>query len=154
MNFDTLKEKFPDIKIIENENSFDKIRIVGSQLRDLLEFLKNNAEFAFERLNTIIAVDLGIEAGNFELIYDLHSVKTGDMGRVSVLVDRNAPHVLSVVDIFKSAYFEECEIYDLFGITFDKNPDLKRLLMPKGWVGHPLRKDYELKDERLSWSEK
>lgn len=154
MNFGVLKERFPDIEIIKNENSFDKIRIENSQLCDLLKFLKNNAQFAFDRLNTIIAVDLGVEAAVFELIYDLHSVETGDMGRVSVLTDRNAPHVPSVVDIFKSAYFEECEIYDLFGIIFDGNPNLKRLLMPKGWIGHPLRKDYELKDERLSWSEK
>lgn len=154
MNFDVLKERFPDIEIIKKENSFDKIRIENSKLRDLLKFLKNNAQFTFDRLNTIIAADLGVEAALFELIYDLHSVETGDMGRVSVLTDRNAPHVPSVVDIFKSAYFEECEIYDLFGITFDGNPNLKRLLMPKGWIGHPLRKDYELKDERLSWSER
>lgn len=155
MNFDVL-EKF-NIEIIQNENSFGKIRVESSHLCDLLHFLKNNAQFSFDRLNTIIAVDLGVEVNKFELIYDLHSVETGQSGRISVLVDRlsgrNSPHTASVVEIFKSAYFDECEIYDLFGITFDKNPNLKRLLMPKGWVGYPLRKDYQQNDERLVWND-
>lgn len=152
MNFDAL-ENF-DIEIIKSGNSFGKIRVETSYLCELLNFLKNNAQFAFDRLNTIIAIDLGVEVNKFELIYDLHSVETGQSGRISVLVDRNSPHVPSVVDIFKSAYFDECEIYDLFGIIFDKNPNLKRLLMPKGWIGYPLRKDYEQKDERLKWGER
>ena len=66
MNFDIL-EKF-NVEIIKKENSFDKIRVENSKLCDLLHFLKNNAEFDFDRLNTIIAIDLG---DNFELIYDL-----------------------------------------------------------------------------------
>lgn len=151
MNFDVL-EKF-NIEIIQNENSFGKIRVETSHLCDLLHFLKNNAQYSFDRLNTIIAVDLGVEVNKFELIYDLHSVETGQNGRISVLVDRNSPHTASVVEIFKSAYFDECEIYDLFGITFDKNPNLKRLLMPKGWIGYPLRKDYQQNDERLVWND-
>lgn len=150
MNFDSLK-KF-NVEIVKSENSFDKIRVNTGDLIFLLEFLKNDEKFVFDRLNTIIAVDLGLDENKFELIYDLHSLKTGQSGRISVLVDRNAPKVPSIVEIFKSAYFDECEIFDLFGINFDKNPNLKRLLMPKGWVGYPLRKDYKQEDERLSWS--
>lgn len=151
MNFDVL-EKF-NIEIIQQENSFGKIRVEASHLCDLLHFLKNNAQYSFDRLNTIIAVDLGLEISKFELIYDLHSVETGQSGRISVLVDRNSPHTASIVEIFKSAYFDECEIYDMFGIKFDNNLDLKRLLMPKGWVGFPLRKDYQQTDERLVWND-
>jgi len=147
MNFDA----FEIINI--GGNSFNKISISPNELCESLNALKNNAEYDFDRLNTIIAVDLGVESGKFELIYDLHSTKTGLSGHISVLVDRNAPSVPSVVEIFKSAYFDECEIFDLFGIKFDKNPDLKRLLMPKGWIGNPLRKDYEQKDERLVWND-
>lgn len=153
MNFDVLKEKFPNLELIKKENSFDKIRVNTSKLYDLLNFLKNDAKFVFDRLNTIIAIDLGIDTNHFELIYDLHSIKTGELARVSVIIDRNSPKVPSIVEIFKSAYFDECEIFDLFGITFDKNPDLKRLLMPKGWIGYPLRKDYKQTDERLVWNE-
>lgn len=151
MNLDVL-EKF-DVEIIQHDNSFGKIRVEAAHLCDLLNFLKNNAQFAFDRLNTIIAVDLGLEVNKFELIYDLHSIETGQSGRISVLLDRNSPHIASVVEVFKSAYFDECEIYDLFGIIFDKNPNLKRLMMPKGWIGFPLRKDYQQSDERLAWND-
>lgn len=152
MNFDVL-EKFNIELIPPSENSFGKIRVDKSNLYDLLSFLKNSAEYSFDRLNTIIAIDLGLESGLFELIYDLHSLETGQMGRISVLIDRNSPTAISVVDVFKSAYFDECEIFDLFGINFDKNPSLKRLLMPEGWKGHPLRKDYLHNDERLAWND-
>lgn len=153
MNFDVLKEKFPSLELIKKENSFDKIHVDATKLYGLLDFLKNDGKFAFDRLNTIIAIDLGIDTNNFELIYDLHSIKTGELARVSVIIDRNSPKVPSIVEIFKSAYFDECEIFDLFGIPFDKNPDLKRLLMPKGWIGYPLIKDYKQTDERLVWNE-
>lgn len=143
MNFD----------VIQNENSFDKIKIEPSRLYEQLLHLRDNAEFDFDMLNQIIAVDLGVEANQFELIYDLYSTKLGQRRRISVLLDRNAPKIRSIVDIYKSAHFEECEIFDLFGIKFDKNSNLKRLYMPKGWQGYPLRKDYEQKDERLKWGE-
>ena len=143
-----------NFELINNENSFDKFRVSASSLEETLKSLRDNAVYDFDRLNTIIALDLGVEKNQFELIYDLHSTKTGNSGRISVLLDRNAPHAPSVVEIYKSAYFDECEIYDMFGIIFDKNPNLKRLLMPVGWKGHPLRKDYKQDDERLQWSEK
>lgn len=149
MNFEVLN-KF-GVSMIQSENAFDKLRVEPFNLCELLNFLKNNAEFAIDRLNTIITVDL-IEDDKFELIYDLQSVLTKVPLRVSVLIDRNSPHVPSVVEIFKSAYFDECEVFDLFGVIFDKNPHLKRLLMPKGWVGNPLRKDYRQDDARLEWN--
>lgn len=138
---------------MRKENSFDKIQATSFNLLEILNHLKNNAEFDFSRLNTIIAIDLGVDAGNIELIYDLHSTSTNKIARVSILVDRNSAHVPSIVEIFKSAYFDECEIYDMFGIIFDKNPKLKRLLMPEGWIGHPLKKDYVQNDERLAWND-
>lgn len=139
-----------DFEIIEQENSFKKFRLEPSSLLEGLTFLKNTPEHDFDRLNTIIAVDL---QDKFELIYDLFSINTGNSCRVSALLDRNTPHISSAVEIYKSAYFDECEIYDMFGVKFDGNPNLKRLLMPKGWQGHPLRKDYEQSDERLVWNE-
>lgn len=146
---------FEDLENIETSgNAFKKVQIDSTEIWGALNHLKNDPKFDFDRLNTIIAVDLGVESGQFELIYDLHSTKLDTNGRVSVLLDRNSPHVASIVGVYKSAYFDECEIFDLFGIIFDKNPNLKRLLMPKGWIGHPLRKDYKENDERLAWNSK
>lgn len=148
MNFDVLQNF--NIQVVEHENSFSKIRVDKSGLFKLLNFLKNNAEFDFDMLLSITAVDL---KNSFEIIYFVYSTKLNTQGQISVLLDRNLPEITSVVDIYKSAYFDECEIYDLFGITFENNPDLKRLFMPKGWKGHPLRKDYVADDERLAWNE-
>lgn len=150
IKFEILKENFLSLEFLSVENSFDKIRVEAKDLIALLIYLKNTPEFDFDRLNTIIAVDLG---DSFEVIYDLHSSELGQMTRISVILERTAPKIPSVVDVFKSAYFDECEIFDLLGINFDKNPDLKRLFMPKGWVGHPLRKDYKQSDERLAWND-
>lgn len=144
---------FDVFEILKNtEPSFNKIQVEPAELCVVLSYLQNNAEFAYDRLNTIIAVDLGVEANKFELIYDLHSTETRKMARISVVIDRESPHVPSVVEVFRSAYFDECEIFDMFGIVFDKNPDLKRLLMPQSWIGYPLRKDYVQNDERLAWN--
>lgn len=132
--------------------NLDKICVTQNELVETLCHLKDNAEFDFDRLNTIIGIDLGTENGKFELIYDLYSTKRSVTRRIYVVIDRNSPRVPSVVSIYKSAYFDECEIYDMFGIIFDKNPNLKRLFMPKGWGGYPLRKDYIQQDERLNWN--
>lgn len=153
MNFEILNQYGAVVQDNSGKNTFNKIKVDSHKIVDLLNFLKNNAEFDFDMLVSIIAVDLGLDLNQFELIYDLYSSKTHQKSRVSVLLDRNAPHIQSIVNVFKSAYFDECEIFDLFGITFDKNPNLKRLLMPKGWEGYPLRKDYKQVDDRLSWNE-
>lgn len=143
-----------NFNVLQKENCFPKIQAESSEIFELLNYLKNDPKYSLDRLNTIIAVDLGLELEQFELIYDLYSTALAQSARVSVFIDRKSPHVPSIVGIFKSAYFDECEIYDMFGIVFDKNPDLKRLFMPKGWKGYPLRKDYKQDDERLAWNDK
>ena len=59
----------------------------------------------------------------------------------------------TIIDIFDSAIADENEIYDLFGIIFEGNKNLKRLYLPQSWNGHPLKKDYVQNDERLGWNE-
>lgn len=146
MDFNLLKEKF-NIAAEAGENTFPKIFVKNTDIVELLNFIKNDAEFDFDRLNTIIAVDL---KDKIELIYDLFSTNSKESLRISVILENSSAK--SVVEVYKSAYFDECEIFDLFGVSFDGNPDLKRLLMPKGWKGHPLLKNYEENDERLAWN--
>jgi len=148
-DFDILKEQFPSIEFISEENSFDKIRVNSDNILDLLHVLKAEAEFDFDMLSSFIAVDL---QDNIELIYDLYSTTTNKSVKVFVLIDRNSPKIHSVVDVYKSAYFDECEIFDMLGVEFLGNKNLKRLFMPKEWLGHPLRKDYVQEDTRLAWN--
>ena len=148
-DLDILKEEFTGIEFISEDNSFDKIRANSVDIVHLLNTLKNDAAFDYDMLSTFIAVDLG---DKFELIYDLYSTDTNKSLKISVFIDRDCPKSPSVVEVFKSAHFDECEIFDLFGVEFVGNKKLKRLFMPKEWIGHPLRKDYVLEDKRLDWN--
>lgn len=139
--YDFILERFPDIKISEN-----KI-IVEHNLADLLKYLKSNPELSYDTLFSIIAIDY---SEYIELIYVLVSTYLNETINVSINVTNETE---SVTDIYTSAYFDECEIFDMFGIRFNNNKHLKRLFMPKSWVGNPLRKNYQLNDERLMWNE-
>lgn len=142
-NFSILKSKFSNVDLI-NESKV----VVNSELVQVLDYLKNTTEFDFDILTSIIAIDL---TDKIELIYQLMSSETSETLSVSYYTDNyTAP---TVTDIYKSANFDECEIFDLFGVEFIGNKNLKRLLMPENWVGHPLLKSYVQNDERLVWND-
>lgn len=139
--YEFLLNKFPDIKILEN-----KIE-TNNQLREILLYLKNSPELYFDTLFSIVATDFVDYA---ELIYILVSTF---LDETIYLSEKVIDTTDTVTDIYPSAYFDECEIYDMFGIKFRNNQNLKRLLMPNSWQGHPLRKTYQMTDERLIWNE-
>ncbi len=142
-NFSILKAKFNNVDLI-NESKV----VVNSELVQVFDYLKNTPEFDFDILTSIIAIDL---TDKIELIYKLMSSETSETLSVSYYTDNyTAP---TVTDIYKSANFDECEIFDLFGVEFIGNKNLKRLLMPENWVGHPLLKSYVQNDERLVWND-
>ena len=129
----------------ECELNGEKI-VINFHLAKTLEFIKNN--YGFNILKEIVAVD-NKEMG-IELTYRLFSVENEEEVLVSTTVKDEAE---SVSSIFDSAIADEKEIFDLFGIKFIGNKELKRLYMPESWEGHPLKKDYEQKDERLNWND-
>ena len=139
MNIDKLKE-FADVCVLENE----KI-CISKNLYEILNFLRLN--YSFNMLKSITGVDLGDET---ELIYHLFSLENEEDAYISIKVKFEAE---SVADIFDSAKADENEIYDMFGIQFIGNEDLKRLYMPENWSGYPLRKDYIQDDTRLAWND-
>lgn len=141
INFDIIFNKFENVQFQDN-----KLK-VSKNLVEVLEFLKNTPEFDFDMLTSIVAVDM---KKHIELIYQLYSSKNNNVLEVSFEAYASAP---SAIEVYKSAYFDECEIFDLFGVDFLGNENLKRLFMPETWVGNPLLKSYEMKDERLAWNE-
>lgn len=142
-NFSILKSKFSNVDLI----NVSKV-VVNSELVQVFDYLKNTPEFDFDILTSIIAIDL---TDKIELIYQLMSSETSETLSVSYYTDNyTAP---TVTDIYKSANFDECEIFDLFGVEFIENKNLKHLLMPENWVGHPLLKSYVQNDERLVWND-
>ena len=104
--------------------------------------------YTYDILKEIIAVDAG--DGKTELIYHLYSTGDEEDLFISIVVK---DEVETVTDIFKSAIADENEIFDLFGVKFKGNENMKRLYMPDDWKGFPLRKDYVQDDTRLAWND-
>ncbi len=90
------------------------------------------------------AYEIGDEDGRIELDYILYSITHNHRFRVRVDLDDKEPRIASVSELYASALFMEREVYDFFGVEFEGHPDLRRILMPDEWEGHPHRKDYPL----------
>ena len=110
-------------------------------LLGLLETLRDDPRFAFEQLMDICGVDWPQRAERFDVVYNLLSVSLNHRIRVIVTTDE-ASAVPSVCGLWPCATWWEREAYDLFGITFSGQADLRRILTDYGFVGHPLRKDF------------
>jgi NADH-quinone oxidoreductase subunit C len=109
----------------------------------LLTTLRDDPRFAFEQLMDIAGVDWPERAERFDVVYNLLSVSLNQRVRVIVTTDEVAP-VPSVLTVWPVATWWERECWDLFGIVFSGQPDLRRILTDYGFDGHPLRKDFPL----------
>ena len=110
-------------------------------------------EFGFEMLAAQTAVDYWPEqAPRFHVIYQLNSLSHHQRLSLRVPVAGNAPAIPTVESVYPNANWHEREIYDMFGIRFAGHSDMRRILMPYDWVGHPLRKDYPLGYEEVQFS--
>jgi NADH-quinone oxidoreductase subunit C len=107
----------------------------------------------FERISTVTAVDRYPAEPRFEVVYHLHSVSLNQRVRVKTRLRSENPAVDSVTPVWSGANWYERETFDLFGITFRNHPNLDRILMPEGWEGHPLRRDYPVHGHRYDYAE-
>ena len=109
----------------------------------VLSFLKN--DFQYNLLTDLTAVDyLGKMDDRFMVVYQLYSIPHKTYLRIKAPVGEASCSIASVTQLWDTANWLEREVFDLFGITFDNHPDLRRILMTPDWEGHPLRKDYPL----------
>jgi NADH-quinone oxidoreductase subunit C/D len=121
----------------------------GDQLKDLLKFLKNGIAQPFSMLYDLTAIDerrklikQDTPQGDFTVVYHLISYERNEDIRIKVPLNGEYPETISITDIWPSANWYEREIFDMFGIKFTGHPNLRRILMPVTWKGHPLRKEY------------
>lgn len=119
------------------------IEVTSGQIIEACQWLRDEA--GFEMLIDETAVDYWPqETPRFKLIYQLRSIARNEIISLRVGLNGNEPIAPSLVGVYPNANWYERELWDLFGIRFHEHPDLRRLLMPHDWVGHPLRKDYPL----------
>ena len=114
-------------------------------------FLRDDPELSFNFLSDLTAVDrLGRDL-RFDLIYHLYSLDKNHRLRLKVRAGESET-IPSVTSVWSNANWFEREVFDLFGIEFRDHPDLRRILMPDDWVGHPLRKDFPLTKEEVMFT--
>ncbi len=116
------------------------------RLVEVCHFLKH--ERSYVRLSFLTAIDWFPVEPRFEVVYSLHSLERNHWLRLKCRLGGENPEIDSVSGVWRSAVWYEREVFDLFGIRFRQHPDLRRILMPEGWEGHPLRKDYPLSGPR------
>ena len=132
-----LEEQFPGSIIESSQNS---LLVKGESLLEVATFLKTTHGLDFDYLASITAVDY---YDYFEVVYQLTSIKHNHSLVVKTrCYGRDNPIVPSVVSLWRGADFQEREIYDLMGISFEGHPNLKRIFLWEGFQGHPLRRDY------------
>ena len=122
------------------------LEVERSELLTIARTLKT--EFDFDLLLDVTAVDWPVLVPRFEVVYHFYSTGQHQRVRIKTRVDLADPTVDSLVSLYGSAHFMERECHDMYGIVFEGNPDLRPILLYEGFVGHPLRKDYDKHDEQ------
>lgn len=110
---------------------------------EILRFLHDDPRTAFDLLADQTAADYPKREKRFDIVYHLYSIPKNHRLRLKVRAGEGET-VPSATAVYKAADWHEREIFDLFGVTFEGHPDLRRILLPDEWQGHPLRKEYPL----------
>jgi NADH-quinone oxidoreductase subunit C len=150
---DLLRQALPDV-LIEQAASVDQPCLVvpASAIAEVAHALRTHPGLQYHVLAELTAVDLWPVEPRFEVVYHFVGLGVHALGeaqaaaparlRVKARVHGDTPALPTICDVYPNANWYEREVYDLFGVLFNGHPDLRRILMPDEWDGHPARKDY------------
>ena len=113
----------------------------SARIGEVAAFAKTDAALRFDCLSNLSGVDYPKE-GHIQVVYHLLSYPLHHQFVLKVNAKRDDPVVATVSSVWSAADWQEREVFDLLGVTFEGHPDLRRILMPEDWPGHPLRKDF------------
>ncbi len=145
-----IEEKFPG-QVLGTVSHAGQVGVMlqKDRIRDICLFLHDDTNLKMDHLADLTAVDFSDYPGDsgprFEVVYNLISTVYRHRIRLKVRLPEDDPRIDTVSSVWQTANWHERETYDLMGIRFSGHPDLRRILMPEDWEGHPLRKDYPLK---------
>ena len=146
-----LQHRFSEISITpqETRDGIPTVWVPGEKAADVLRFLKTEADKPYPMLYDLTGIDERVRTNrgdqpesDFTVLYHLLSFQRNEDIRIKVALKGDFPSLGSAVDIWPSANWYEREVWDMFGISFEGHPHLKRILMPPTWQGHPLRKEH------------
>jgi NADH-quinone oxidoreductase subunit C len=142
-----LRERFPEviqsISTLESYPDELTIKVDKDKIIEICQFLKDEPHLDFNYLSDLCGVDYPEHEERFEVVYHLYSISKKHRLRLKLSV-KDGESVPSVIGVWQTANWHEREAYDLLGIPFEGHPDLRRILLPDDWEGHPLRKEYPL----------
>ncbi|MBV9865058.1 MAG: NADH-quinone oxidoreductase subunit C [Abitibacteriaceae bacterium] len=140
-----LQAQFPDT-FFEVRRFRDEVTVYvpREQIVTVATFLRDDEELRYNYLSDLTGNDWPDRDPRFEVIYHLYSIKTFGRLRLKVRVSEDDCTCPTVTGVWTTANWHEREVFDMFGIIFEGHPDLRRILLPDEWVGHPLRQDYEI----------
>ncbi|MFQ5652124.1 MAG: NADH-quinone oxidoreductase subunit C [bacterium] len=137
-----LQSKFGDAILDFSADALDPfVKVDPAKILEIATFLKEEPALKFTSLMCLSGIDYGADT-NLGLVYNLHSMEKKHKITLRVDLPREEPTLASVQSVWRTADWHEREAFDLFGITFENHPDLRRILCPDDWEGYPLRKDY------------
>jgi len=140
---DRLRARFGAEAIGDLEGKADgaSALVPAAQIADVARFCKTDPELAFDCLSNLSGVDYP-KRNAIQIVYHLYSYRRRHAFVLKVDAARDNPVVVTVSGVWSHAEWQEREAFDLLGVVFEGHPDLRRLLMPEDWPGHPLRKDF------------
>lgn len=141
-----IKDRFPDgVVEFKADAVVDPFIVVRHEpVRDIAEFLSSDPDMKFDYLMSLSGMDYN--DGNLGVVYHLFSMEKRHRIVIKTKLPKTDAQIQSVESVWKSANWHEREAFDLFGIVFRDHPDLRRILLPDDWEGHPLRKDYKVQE--------
>jgi NADH-quinone oxidoreductase subunit C len=150
---DKLREHLGD-QLLEVEEFRGQTTVVvdGAGIVAACKLLHDEEALRFNLLAALTAVDYWPKEPRFRVVYQLYSIPNKIFLGLAVPVMSANPEVPSIVSIYPNANWHEREVFDMFGVRFTDHPDMRRILMPYDWEGHPLRKDYPLGYEEVQFT--
>ena len=147
------------VKAVDYFRDETTIIVDTAQLPAIVRFLRDTQGLIYNYLSDISAVDYWDEEGSYEdrmgrfgVSYHIYSLLYNRRLRIKVFLPEEAPTVPTITAVFPAANWLEREAFDMMGITFSGHPNMKRILMPTDWDGHPHRRDYPLGYETIQFS--
>ena len=145
----SLRAAFPELAMEGYSHLGENCLIVPREsILPLTQHLKD--ECGYDMLSSLTASDYPSRDQRFDVMYQLYSFKANERLRVKIYVSEQET-IESVFPVWSGADWMEREVFDMFGIRFDHHPNLKRILLPEEWEGHPLRKDYSILKQDQNW---